>query len=462
MSEKKRDRRLGERPERELPRGVKLLRTLQGHEGVVFNVVFDPEGRTLASGSSDKTVKLWEVASGKLLRTLEGHTGSVDVVAFSVDGRLLASKSRDGTLRLWSCETWETVAVIPEPTYSDWWIPGLAFHPTLLLLATVGSEPDAPADKRSTLIHLWELDFDVLLGKALKARPAMKAVHHTTAKIVLVGDSGVGKTGLGWRLAHDEFKEHSSSHGQQFWVLDELGTRRADGTECEAILWDLAGQPDYRLIHALFLDDADLALVLFDPTDSRDPLHGVEFWLKQLKAGPASRQSPDACQTILVGARADRGEARLTQEELDEFCRQRGILGGYLPTSAKEKIGLDELLRRMRAQIPWEQKSVTVTTLTFKRIKDYVLKLKENRRRRKVIVSPQDLRKLLEKTDKAWRFTDAEMRTALGHLANYGYVRVLRTSKGEERILLAPELLNNLAASFVLEARRNPKGLGSL
>src|SRR5205823_12752648 len=42
------------------------------------------------------------------------------------------------------------------------------------------------------------------------------------------------------------------------------------------------------------------------------------------------------------------------------------------------------------------------------------------------------------------------------------YVKRLRTSKGEERILLAPELLNNLAASFVLEARRNPKGLGSL
>ncbi|HEX2268338.1 MAG TPA: TIR domain-containing protein, partial [Pyrinomonadaceae bacterium] len=263
-------------------------------------------------------------------------------------------------------------------------------------------------------------------------------------------------------MAHGEYKEHSSTHGQQFWVVNELGTRRRDGTECEAILWDLAGQPDYRLTHALFLDDSDLALILFDPTDSRDPLHGVEFWLKQLKAGPASRQSLDACQTILVGARVDRGEARLTQEELDEFCHQRGILGGYLPTSAKEKIGLDELLRRMKAQIPWEQKSATVTTLTFKRIKDYVLKLKENRRRRKVIVSPQDLRKLLEKTDKAWRFTDAEMRTAVGHLANYGYVRVLRTSKGEERILLAPELLNNLAASFVLEARRNLKGLGSL
>jgi hypothetical protein len=212
----------------------------------------------------------------------------------------------------------------------------------------------------------------------------------------------------------------------------------------------------------LFIDDSDLALILFDPTDSRDPLHGVEFWLKQLKSGKASREPQNACQTILVGARADRGEARLTQEELDEFCHQRGILGGYLATSAKDGIGLDELMQRMKAQIPWEQKEAKSTTLTFKRTKDYVLKLKENRRRRKVIVSPQDLRKQLEKTDKTWQFTDAEMMTAVGHLANYGYARVLRTSEGEERILLVPELLNNLAASFVLEARRNDKGLGSL
>lgn len=216
------------------------------------------------------------------------------------------------------------------------------------------------------------------------------------------------------------------------------------------------------MTHALFLDNSDLALILFDPTDSRDPLHGVEFWLKQLKSGQTSRQSQDACRMILIGARADRGDARLTQAELDEFCRQRGIRGGYLATSALTGQGLDELLRRMKAQIPWEQKPTMVTTLTFKRIKDYVLKLKESSDHQEVIVSPQDLRKQLEKIGEDWRFTDAEMMTAVGHLANYGYVKVLRTSKGEERILLAPELLNNLASSFVLEARRNPKGLGSL
>ncbi|HEY0320126.1 MAG TPA: TIR domain-containing protein, partial [Pyrinomonadaceae bacterium] len=446
----------------------KLLRTLEGHTGNVLSIAFDPEGEMLASGSRDNTVRLWEASSGKLLRTLEGHIDAIDSVAFSKDGKLLASKSEDETLRLWNCETWETVAVIPEPTRSTW-SPCLAFHPTLPLLAAAGLETTVNREREGfNPIHLWELDFDLLLGKARKAKPSVEAVHHTTAKIVLVGDSGVGKTGLGWRLAHGEFKEHSSTHGQQFWVVDELGTRRDDGTECEAILWDLAGQPDYRLTHALFLDDADLALVLFDPTDNRDPLHGVEFWLRQLKTGQASVQEAKegekqkVCPTILIGGRADRGEARLTQEELDEFCRQRGISGGYLATSAKEDIGLDELMRRMKEQIPWEQKSATVTTVTFKRIKDYVLGMKGNRRLRKAIVSPQDLRERLEKTSKRWKFTDAEMMTAVGHLANNGYVRVLRTSKGEEHILLVPELLNNLAASLVLEARRNERGLGSL
>ena len=54
------------------------------------------------------------------------------------------------------------------------------------------------------------------------------------------------------------------------------------------------------------------------------------------------------------------------------------------------------------------------------------------------------------------------MLTAVGHLENYGYVKCLRTSQGEQRVLLEPERLNNLASSFVIEARRNPKGLGAL
>lgn len=64
--------------------------------------------------------------------------------------------------------------------------------------------------------------------------------------------------------------------------------------------------------------------------------------------------------------------------------------------------------------------------------------------------------------DSTREFTDAEMLAAAGHLANHGYVALLKTSQAQSRILLRPDLLNNVAASMVLEARRNPKGLGSL
>jgi WD40 repeat protein len=61
----------------ELPPGVKLLHTLEGHRGTVWSVAFDPQGGMLASGSGDNALKLWETRSGNLLRTLEGQTTSL-------------------------------------------------------------------------------------------------------------------------------------------------------------------------------------------------------------------------------------------------------------------------------------------------------------------------------------------------------------------------------------------------
>ena len=70
-----------------------------------MSVAFDPQGGTLASGSDDNTVKLWEARSGKLLRTLEGHQSSVCSVAFDPQGGTLASGSDDNTVKLWEARS---------------------------------------------------------------------------------------------------------------------------------------------------------------------------------------------------------------------------------------------------------------------------------------------------------------------------------------------------------------------
>jgi WD40 repeat protein len=77
------------------------MRTLRGHEHIVSAIAVSPDGKTLASGCVDNTVKLWDMGSGENLVTLKGHGDAIWSVAFSPDGKTLASASADKTIKLW-------------------------------------------------------------------------------------------------------------------------------------------------------------------------------------------------------------------------------------------------------------------------------------------------------------------------------------------------------------------------
>jgi WD40 repeat protein len=91
------------------------VRTLTGHKDEVHALAFSPDSRTLVSGGWDQTMKLWDVATGKEIRSTACRCGWIEALAYSPSGRLLVSGSGDGTVRLWDARTGKNERTIDAP-----------------------------------------------------------------------------------------------------------------------------------------------------------------------------------------------------------------------------------------------------------------------------------------------------------------------------------------------------------
>lgn len=121
-----------------------------GYSEYINSISFSPDGRYLASGSNNKTIKLWDVSSGRKVRTFEGHAGPVNATSFSPDGHYLASGSKDGTVKLWEVSggNVRTLKGHSNSVYS------VAFSPDGRYLSSGGS---SDSRRRKNTIKLWDI-----------------------------------------------------------------------------------------------------------------------------------------------------------------------------------------------------------------------------------------------------------------------------------------------------------------
>jgi WD40 repeat protein len=415
-----------------------------GHDDMVFYADVSSDGQLAASGSLDGTVRVWDLGIGKEVVALEGHSGGVGCVRFSPRSNFLASQSYE-QVRLWRCRDWECVATLPRGDASR--IGGLAFHPSAPLLAA--------KDMQSARVDCFRIDYSLL--ENVDAEPDSR--RYVNAKVMLLGDTGVGKSGLGLVLSGQRYQPTDSTHGRKVWIFDsqEVEVPGAGRQTREVLLWDLAGQPGYRLVHQLHLNEVAVALMVFDSRSEIDPFSGVKHWVRALaQARRLEGTATVPLSSYLVAARADRGGVGVTMERIRALMDDLD-LKGFFETSAKEGWQISMLATAIRQNIDWDALPMVSSSALFNSIKRFLLKEKQQGR---VLSTVDDLFRGFQQTRPGNVDHDeirASFETCIGRVESRDLIRRLHFGG---LVLLQPELLDAYASAIVQAAKEEPDGLG--
>ena len=281
------------------------------------------------------------------------------------------------------------------------------------------------------------------------------------AKVVLLGEGTVGKTSLAHRLIEDRYVVRDRTHGMNVWRLD-LPLPPDATLEREALLWDLAGQEDYRLIHQLFLEETALALLLINPQKD-DPFAEAGDWLKALKTAANNPEAKRDAARLLIFSQIDVGGMKLGNAKIERFREQHGF-AGWLPTSAKtgencsdkENGGQPSKLKQLIAgSIPWDKLPWTSTPRLLAELKNAVMAMRDETDIR--LLRFAELAQRLEQALPGEKFGESDVRTAVTLLANHGLARPLKFG---DLVLLRPDLLNGYAGAIIRAARAHTDEIG--
>ena len=437
------------------------------------------------AGGRDNTIGLWDIDTGRCLRVFEGHTGELRTVVWSLDELRFLSGGKDGTIRLWETETGRCLRVIKGHTDCVWSI------------AWSSSQTHALSGSHDRKVKLWELEtgrcLHVFQGHKSKVRAVAwsvdqglglsadidggirvwylseflkenspgaapeptaplteEQVQYTNAKVLLVGESGAGKTGLAKVLAGEQWQPSDSTVGA--WATQwKIPVSSGDSVEREIWLWDFGGQADQRLIHQLYFDETALAVLIFDG-QNEDVFEALGQWDRDLK-----RAANKGFSKLLAAGRVDAGGLRASRSQVEAFAKERGF-PDFLETSAKFGTGCEQLKQAILNSIKWDDIPWRSSPLLFKRLKDEIIRLKDDGR---VLMRFNELREtlLLRLSAQGVRFSDDKLKAVIGLLAGPGVVWELKFGSW---VLLQPERINAYAQAVIQTMREDEYDRGCI
>jgi WD40 repeat protein len=405
-----------------------------------------PNDKFIALGAGP-AVQIVEPSKGSVVQILEGLGSEIADLEFTPDGRLLIGIEGNGTLHFWDTGSWAH-----RYKWQRKQNPQRAGFASIALRYNDGTL-FATSTAREAIDEL-----DVQFARIVGASDT--AVHYTNAKVVLVGDTGVGKSGLGLVLSGEPFAATESTHGRRVWTLAEQSFALSDvGKETrEVLLWDLAGQPGYRLIHQLHLGAASVAVLVFDARSETDPFGGVVYWTRALRqawlaSGADSNYQP---RKILVAARTDRGGVGVSSERIDAM-RGKLEISEYIETSAKTGAGISRTRAAILNAIQWDNIPRVSSSELLIAIKSFILA--EKKAGRFLLSTDELFDRFTAATSSAGENGREEFDVGLDRVEATGLIRRLTFG---DLVLLQPEFLDAYASAIVNAAKDEPDGLGSI